>query len=682
MFVGFQSHGQEQKPTSVTKRIQEYEQEIAEGKVDEVKMLKNYTDLISLYSPIDFKKAVYYFHQAVAYAKEKPHLEHLGYEETFWRRLSECYFDLGKIDSAFYCIEQSIELAGKKGLDYEQCANYQVLGAVYFHRHEYDKALDAYLKALELNEKDKAQKLAEKKNVHNNLGIEASTYGYIAGIYRKMFNYDKAIDYLLRAKKIMDDNPTDRIAYIYFQIELHGALAEMYLITGQSEKALPLLNSSYKLAVDKELLPEVVFGLCRLSNFYRTERGNFNQALAFAKEALQISEKTTMPHLVSNAERSMMKAYFSLKNYQSACHFAERALSRTIDDDWENLQDVYGYLIMVHSLLGNASQSEVYLKKYNEAVAKISDENLHNSLQELEVKYEVAQNELKHQAEIERQNAEASRRKTENTILLAGLFIAVLLVAMLVIIVTNSRRRNRTLTETNATKDKFFSIISHDLKNPAVTQCEALQLLLDNADRWDTATLTRYYQKLLASAKKQLNLLYSLLDWAQVQAGRMPYNPVVFDLTAALKKTDAGIIQNMANSKGVIFDMQIPDTALVTGDCDMLTTTIRNLLANAVKFTPKGGNVTLKVQAPLNPPEGGKKTPIYTISVTDTGTGMTSEQVQNIFRLDVRQSRKGTVGEEGTGLGLIVCKELVEKHGSTLNVDSTERMGSRFWFEI
>ena len=96
-----------------------------------------------------------------------------------------------------------------------------------------------------------------------------------------------------------------------------------------------------------------------------------------------------------------------------------------------------------------------------------------------------------------------------------------------------------------------------------------------------------------------------------------------------------------------------------------------------------------EIQAPLNPPEGGNITlnvtqsaGVFTVTVTDTGTGMTSEQVQNLFRLDVKQSRQGTAGEEGTGLGLIVCKDMLAKHGSELNVESEEGKGSRFWFEI
>ena len=334
---------------------------------------------------------------------------------------------------------------------------------------------------------------------------------------------------------------------------------------------------------------------------------------------------------------------------------------------------------MIYALLGDASLSEAYLTKYHEAVAKISDKNLHNSLQEMEVKYNVQQKDL----ELERRQSVISRQKTRQYLLSGGLSGAILLLALLVYIVRLHRRRNRELAETNATKDKFFSIISHDLKTPAVAQRDALQLLLENSDKWDAASLTNYYKKLLKSANGQVDLLYTLLNWAQLQTGRMPYNPTLFDLTTALQSC-IGIINSMAENKSVTFDVQTPETALVTGDYNMLTTVVRNLLVNAVKFTPKGGSVTLTISDAHADAHAGTplQSHIYTVSVSDTGTGMTPDQIQNLFRLDRKQSRKGTSGEEGAGLGLIVCKDMLTTHGATLRIESEAGKGSKFWFDV
>ena len=133
----------------------------------------------------------------------------------------------------------------------------------------------------------------------------------------------------------------------------------------------------------------------------------------------------------------------------------------------------------------------------------------------------------------------------------------------------------------------------------------------------------------------------------------------------------------MAENKGVAFSAQIPENAIVAGDSNMLVIVVRNLLINAVKFTPAGGQVMFEVLQGCKDGAQG-----YTIAVSDTGIGMTEEQTGKLFHMDSARSRKGTAGEEGSGLGLIVCRELLEKHGSELHIESEEGKGSRFWFEL
>ena len=133
----------------------------------------------------------------------------------------------------------------------------------------------------------------------------------------------------------------------------------------------------------------------------------------------------------------------------------------------------------------------------------------------------------------------------------------------------------------------------------------------------------------------------------------------------------------MAEKKDITLAVNIPDDADITGDGAMLSVVVRNLLTNAVKFTAPTGTVTLDVS--LNNTEDVRK---YTVSVSDTGIGMNAEQISKLFRLDSAHSRKGTAGEQGSGLGLIVCRELIEKHGSELYVESEEGKGSKFWFEV
>jgi signal transduction histidine kinase len=198
-------------------------------------------------------------------------------------------------------------------------------------------------------------------------------------------------------------------------------------------------------------------------------------------------------------------------------------------------------------------------------------------------------------------------------------------------------------------------------------------MLIQYSEVWDAAALKRFYAELLRSANSEVELLNDLLSWARVQTGRMPFMPETFDAASVLQG-EISLIRNMADSKGVAFDVGIPDGTLVNADSRMFSVIVRNLLTNAVKFTGKDGNVALAVEK--------TSADKCTVTVSDTGMGMTTDQLRNLFRIDNPSSTSGTSGEQGTGLGLTVCKELVEKHGSTLHVDSEPGKGSRFWFTL
>ena len=349
------------------------------------------------------------------------------------------------------------------------------------------------------------------------------------------------------------------------------------------------------------------------------------------------------------------------------------------------------YMLLLNASIGNNEDASFYLGKFNEYNNKLQQQEWKNKISEMEVKYETEKKEL----EIQNQKNIIKKQNLQRGLLAGGVVVSIIFLALLWYMLRLRNRRNRALAEMNATKDKFFSIISHDLKNPAIAQRDALQLLIKNTGLWDVSTLAKYYEGLLETAEGQVELVYNLLNWAQIQTGRMTFAPATFNLYSRLR-SDISIIRKMAENKGITFIADIPEDANVVGDSNMLAIVIRNLLTNAVKFTSEGGTVTCRVAAcrdvarnvptrnvpTRNVPTRNVPTAQYTISVTDTGVGMNEEQIRNLFQLDSRHSRRGTADEQGSGLGLIVCKELLEKHGSQLHVESTEGKGSRFEFTI
>ena len=276
----------------------------------------------------------------------------------------------------------------------------------------------------------------------------------------------------------------------------------------------------------------------------------------------------------------------------------------------------------------------------------------------------------------------------QHEILIGGIIVCMIVIAFLCYLLRLHKRHNRALVETNATKDKLLSIISHDLKTPAIALRDAIQMLLENSGNWDSELLTRYYQTLFNAANDHAELIHTLLNWAQMQAPpphrgiHIPCRKRLFDLIVALK-SDINIIQSMAEKKGILLDVRIPASAYITGDDNILTIVIRNLLMNAIKFTAPEGTVKLEIKE-INGIKGydDKEIKQYIISVSDTGVGISEIQLNRLFCLESAYSGMGTAGEKGTGLGIIVCKELLEKHGSKLYVESEEGKGSRFWFEI
>ena len=666
MFTVWQAQAQE----GVPERLAQIEQEVASGTLSDEEMYANYRLLIDHYRIRDIEKTKQYFRKGIDFAREKKRVE---WEAHFYGKMGGNYLEWGERDTFLIYMDKVLELIEDKGHCLLESEVYKVMATFYLMQNQLVNALSAYHQSLELIEKDKNKQLALKQDVTKHNLQEAYIIIDMGSLYYDMRNLEKAVEHMLRAKQILDDNPHDDNPL--YEIIILENLAQYYMEMGKTDKVLPLALRAYEMAHELEYIEYVVFAARLLSDYWRTEK-DLKQALQYAKEALQIAEQTQLSEHLNWADMAMMETSRAMKDYQAALFYAGRMADRTDEDDWDALQTLYKGLIMIYSSMNNPGKTEEYLNKFNDLTTKISDKNLHDALQEMEVKYEVSQKDL----DIERKQAEIERQRSRLYLSLGGLIAIGLLVVLLAY---NSRlrarrnlaltQRNEALSVINTTKDKFFSIISHDLKNPAEAQRNALQVLVNHIRLWDADTLSAYSNELLNSAESHVGLVYNLLGWARLQTGRMTYTPATFSLSSCLRP-DMTLIRNMAEKKGIAFSGDIPGDVSVTGDKNMLSTVVRNLLTNAVKFTAEGGTVSLAVE-----PTCESK---YTIFVTDTGTGMSREQLEKLFRLDSAHSIEGTDGEQGSGLGLIVCKEFLKQHETELHVESEVGKGSRFWFEV
>jgi len=235
------------------------------------------------------------------------------------------------------------------------------------------------------------------------------------------------------------------------------------------------------------------------------------------------------------------------------------------------------------------------------------------------------------------------------------------------------KKSEENLQRINAEKDKFFSIIAHDLRGPFSGFMGLTQIMAEELQNLKTNEIQEMVVSMRNSSETLYRLLENLLHWARIQQGTFPFNPEVIELLPCVTES-INLMLEPSKNKGIEIVNIIPDKLTVFADANIIKTVLRNLISNAVKFTPKGGKVCLSAKVNENNR--------IEIAINDTGIGMSQTMIDNLFRLDVQSNREGTEGELSTGLGLILCKEFVDKHGGRIWVDSEVWKGSTFTFTI
>ncbi|EOQ96229.1 PAS domain S-box protein [Leptospira wolbachii serovar Codice str. CDC] len=232
------------------------------------------------------------------------------------------------------------------------------------------------------------------------------------------------------------------------------------------------------------------------------------------------------------------------------------------------------------------------------------------------------------------------------------------------------------LAELNATKDKFFSIIAHDLRGPLGTQREFTKILSEKDSHFSETERVYYLKMLEESSDLVYSLLENLLDWARSQSGIISFQPIPI-LFYDLVQRVIGLLNLSANKKNVNISNQIPSKLQIVADLFMIETVVRNLISNAIKYSKPNHQVVIGIAEETQT----HASPVV-FFVKDEGVGMEKEQIENLFRLDKKKSTPGTEQESGTGLGLILCKEFLEKHNSAIWVESELHKGSTFFFTL
>lgn len=233
-------------------------------------------------------------------------------------------------------------------------------------------------------------------------------------------------------------------------------------------------------------------------------------------------------------------------------------------------------------------------------------------------------------------------------------------------------RSYRQVKQLNVTKDRFFSIIAHDLKNPFHVLMGYGEILFEQLEHKEYEDMKEGIRSIYNTSKNSYSLLINLLEWSRSQMGIIKYYPLIISLRDIAVDV-IELINSQADRKNIVISHNIPAEIEVRADLNMLQTILRNLLSNAVKYTPEGGKIHFTAAAGSDS---------VAITIEDNGIGMTDEEMKKLFKIESIISKPGTNKEQGTGLGLLLCKEFIENQGGDISVKSEPGRGSKFTFTL
>jgi two-component system sensor histidine kinase/response regulator len=230
----------------------------------------------------------------------------------------------------------------------------------------------------------------------------------------------------------------------------------------------------------------------------------------------------------------------------------------------------------------------------------------------------------------------------------------------------------KNLKELNYSKDKFLAIIAHDLRNAFHLMINMSDMVVHNIEQDNKVGALKKSKIIYDTSVTTYNLLQNLLEWAVIQRQNVKFKPSGL-MIAPLLEEELHNLHAYAEQKELTISYNIESQLKAYGDQDMLKTIFRNLISNAIKYSYVGGKILIS---------GSVKNNFVTVEITDNGTGMTQEEQDKLFRIDSSFSKKGTSSENGTGLGLLLCKEFIKIHGGDIWVKSSPDVGSTFTFTI
>lgn len=534
---------------------------------------------------------------------------------------------MGNYPRALEYYLQSLDLYKKQGKENDIAAELSNIAIVYFRLGDYKNAVKYNRESIALN-----KKLGNKLNTIANLANYALFFDAQEEYDSSIASLKEGLDLAVEMKNI------------YLQNLLKGNLAECYLKKGMLDKALPLYKESEQVSAklnDVEGLAVAQFGIGEIL----TKQGKNTEGINYMQKALALSKEAGLKEEVLEISEKLADAYEKTGNLRQALNYHK--MSNAYED----------------SIAKEKSLEEADRIRYN------------YELQSMEQRI----------ALLEKDNAiEASKKNNAQILLIASLVGVILLIIIVYILNRNIREERQRqkvilaqkeeieeqahkLEELNNLKDTTFSVLSHDLRSPVAALTSTMMLLDENVITPEE--FAEHKQELNYKLQSVSLLLDNLLQWAKSHMKGV-HTLDIEKLSIRVKALKCiSVLKDAARQKNITLANDVKDGIYAYGDRTQVEMILRNIVSNAVKFTPDGGTVTISAKQ-----ENGTTS----VSVKDTGIGMSAEQAENLFKGEANISTKGTMGEKGTGIGLKLSYEFAVKNGGDIIVSSKEGEGTTF----
>lgn len=549
------------------------------------------------------------------------------------------YRRMGSHRNAQKYFEQALELISDKTDLIGKALVYIHLGNTLRDLTNPNQALTYYRKALDL-----------RRATGNKLAISQSMRS-MSNALSDLNNFQEADSYLLQALDILKELGDERAI-----ADTYNELGNLKQKEGKLDRALTYFNDASNLYAKNFELEKR--GLClRKIGEIQVKLGRYNEAYENLQLAKQLAEKTRNHKLLELTLLALHDYYAKKGLFQEALNTYYQHI---------NLRDSLNAILQKESIWQASLDLELD-KKAGEIRA------MEGEVESLRAEAQLKSIQLQQQKLI---------RNFIALVLLFALIVAIGSVYGYLII----RKKNFWLNEANEklakseadlkklvqTKDKLFSIIAHDLRSPFTALVGLTEVLSHQAEQLEKNEVAEYSSLIHESSEKLLNLIENLLHWSRSQTGKIQIIPKELQLNSLVSEV-ISVLEMQAKAKEIKLVTDIDPNLAITGDYDTISTVIRNLTSNAIKFSNTGGVVSINAS---------QSNGTVRLSVTDTGVGISPENIGKLFKIEDSFSTKGTSQEAGTGLGLIVCKEFIEKNGGYILVDSTLGQGTTFTITI